>query len=376
MNSLWIESTRPAAFVRDRTAPVHRPARPSRAALSVLALACCAVLITHAHAQSAPPAYGADASAQVASAAQAPASQSTDQLQQLAAPIALDPDPLVAQILAAATYPAQVVEAWRWMQRHPGLQGQQLIDAVNARAWDPSVKALTQFPAVLDNMNQNLSWTSALGDAYVNQQDALMDAIQVLRQRAQAAGGLQSTSQQVVQTDGQTIAIEPTDPEVVYVPEYDPWLVYGDPLAAYPGWLGVPGLYDDGPGIYFGAGLGIGLLAGVGWGWHHWGFDWHARRALFDRAPFIFHGGAFAHRGDFVHAVPRIDRIGAFHGGVARGFVTGGRPRLGGGFPAGGFHGGAFHGGGFPGGGFHGGGFAGGGFHGGGGHGGGGGGHR
>lgn len=157
MNSLWIESTRPAACVRDRTVPVHRPAKPSRAALSVLALACCAVLITHAHAQSAPPAYGSDASAQVASAQQAPASQSTDQLQQLAAPIALDPDPLVAQILAAATYPAQVVEASRWMRRHPGLQGQQLIDAVNGRAWDPSVKALTQFPAVLDNMNQNLS---------------------------------------------------------------------------------------------------------------------------------------------------------------------------------------------------------------------------
>jgi hypothetical protein len=223
-------------------------------------------------------------------------------------------------------------------------------------------------------MNNNLSWTSALGDAYVNQQDELMDAIQVLRQRAQAAGGLQSTSQQSVTTQGQPIAIEPADPEVVYVPEYDPWLVYGAPLAAYPGWVGVPGLYNDGPGIYFGVGLGVGLLAGVGWGWHHWGFDWHDRRAMFNHAPYISHSLAFANRGNFARAVPGIGHVAAFHGGIARGYAFRGRTSLGGGLPAlhggalhsDGFAGGGFHSGGFAGGGFHSGGFAGGGFHGGG----------
>ena len=124
------------------------------------------------------------------------------------APIALYPDPLVAQILAASTYPSEIVEAWRWM-RQSGLKGAQLANAVDPQPWDPSVKALTQFPSVLDNMNKNLHWTSALGDAYVNQQEDVLNAVQVLRQRAQVAGNLQNTSQQTVTTQGQTIAIEP-----------------------------------------------------------------------------------------------------------------------------------------------------------------------
>src|ERR1700730_6595804 len=162
--------------------------------------------------------------------------QSTDQLQQLVAPIALYPDALIAQILPAATYPSEVVEAQKWMEQHKDLKGDKLAKEVDKQSWDASVKALTQFPAVLANMNQNLAWTSELGDAYVNQQQGLNQAIQTMRQRAQKAGNLKSTSQEKVSSQGQTIVIQPAAPEVVYVPQYDPWLVYGAPLAMFPGW--------------------------------------------------------------------------------------------------------------------------------------------
>jgi hypothetical protein len=352
------------------------------------------------------------------------------EMEQLVAPIALYPDPLVAQILAAATYPSEVVQAWSWQQQHSGLQGQELANWVDLQPWDQSVKALTQFPSVLDSMNSNLTWTSALGDAYANQPDAVMAAVQALRQRAQSSGRLYSTNQQTVTTQDQAITIEPVDPEVVYVPEYDPWVVYGDPLAVYPGWVGVPGIFYDGPDLYFGLGIGVGLLAGAGWGWHHWGVDWHDRRMLHDHVPYVSHGPTFAHHeqgaghldrraGDLGGArdlgprsparspsfgqAPRaqgraVAPTNAFsgfdHGGVVRGYSARGQASLGEGFhmggnlAGGGFHGaggfaGSHAGGGFAGGGARmGGGFAGGGGHGGGGfgggggHGGGGGGHR
>ena len=153
-----------------------------------------------------------------------------EQLQQLVAPIALYPDALVAQILAAATYPDQVVEADRWLKQHTDLKGEKLGKEVDKQPWDPSVKSLTEFPSVLANMDKNLSWTSSLGDAYVNQQQDVMNAVQVMRERAEKAGNLKSTDQEKVSKQGQTIVIEPADPQVVYVPEYDPWLVYGDPI--------------------------------------------------------------------------------------------------------------------------------------------------
>jgi uncharacterized membrane protein YgcG len=341
-----------------------------------LVVLCCAlVLATAAHAQATQP--------------------PSEEIDQLVAPIALYPDPLVAQVLAAATYPVEMVEAWRWKQAHSALQGQALADALDSQPWDPSVKAITQFPALLDSMNANLSWTSALGDAYANQPDSVLGAVQVMRQRAQSAGRLQSTSQQTVTTQDQSIAIEPASPDLVYLPAYDPWLVYGDPLAVYPGWVGVPGIFYDGPDLYFGLGLGVGLFAGAAWGWNHWGFDWHDRRMLHDHAPYASHGPTFAHHHDGGGAhpdhragdsgailgrgperspgftqVPRgqnhaIAGAGAFsgfdHGGVVRGYSARGQSSLGEGFHTGGLPGGGFHGGG---------GFAGGG------HGGGGGGHR
>jgi hypothetical protein len=142
---------------------------------------------------------------------QAPAyaQQTPEQLQRLVAPIALYPDSLVAQILAAATFPDEIVEADRWVQAHPELKGQALGDAVNQQPWDPSVKALTAFPSVLGNMDKNLSWTSTLGDAYYNQQQDVMDAVQVMRRKARDAGALKTTPQEVVKDDGPYIEVEP-----------------------------------------------------------------------------------------------------------------------------------------------------------------------
>jgi hypothetical protein len=177
-------------------------------------------------------------------------------LQELVAPIALHPDAPVAQILAASTHPVELVEADRWMQEHSALSGDALAIEMNKQSWDPSIQALTQFPSVLANADQNLTWASALGDAYLNQPQDLMAAVQVMRQRAEEAGSLQSTSQQTVSTQDQTITVDPTAPDVVYLPEYDPWLAYGMPIAVWPGWCPYSGLYLDGPGIAFGAGFG------------------------------------------------------------------------------------------------------------------------
>jgi hypothetical protein len=312
--------------------------------------------------------------------AQAPAQalqQSPQQLQQLVAPIALYPDGLVGQILAAASYPDQVVEAEKWLGQHKNLTGDKLAKEVNKQHWDASVKALTQFPAVLANMNQNLAWTSELGDAYVNQQQNVTQAIQTMRQKAQQAGNLKSTPQENVTTQGQTIVIQPAAPDVVYVPQYDPWLAYGYPLAAFPGWYPFPGLFLGGPGIAFGLGFGIGLYAGFGWGWHNWGYDWRGGgRVVYNHNTYISHSRSIVNRNNFHSASfsrSSNARGGNFHGGASGGHAThssafsgfnhGGVARASsfrGGSSFGGFHGGGFHGGG---GGFHGGGGHGGGGH-------------
>jgi hypothetical protein len=292
---------------------------------------------------------------------------SRQQIEQLVAPIALYPDALVAQVLAASTYPAEIVEADRWMQSHSNLKGEELAKEVDQQPWDPSVKALTQFPSVLENMDKNLSWTSSLGDAYANQQQDVTDAVQTMRQQARKAGKLNSNEQEKVTTQGSTIVIEPANPEVVYVPAYDPWLVYGAPLVAYPGWYPVPGIYFAGPAVSFGLGFGVGFFGGFGWGWHHWGYDWRGRSVIYNHNTYISrsrtiinrnnfnrgnfnhgnlnHGNAFHGSGhSSFHAQPGR-RSGAFsgfdHGGNVRGFSSRGRSSFGGGF-----HGGSFHGGG------------------------------
>ena len=253
--------------------------------------------------------------------------QTPEQLQRLVAPIALYPDSLVAQILAASTYPEQVVEADRWVQANPELKGEALGEAVNQQPWDPSVKALTAFPSVLGNMDKNLSWTSSLGDAYYNQQQDVMDAIQVMRQRAEAAGNLKTTPQQIVTTQGPTIVVEPADPDIVYVPAYDPWLVYGLPLVAWPGWYAYPGIWYGGPYLFFGPGYGIGWFGHYGWGWGHWGFDWRNRYPIYDHRRYYSRSTTFYNRDAFYR-----DRGGRGGPGWNRGEPrarNGGEPRPG-----------------------------------------------
>jgi len=247
--------------------------------------------------------------AEPAPAAPAYAQQTPEQLQRLVAPIALYPDSLVAQILAASTFPEEVVEADRWVQDHPDLKGDALGKAVDEQPWDPSVKALTAFPSVLGNMDKNLSWTSTLGDAYYNQQQDVMDAVQVMRHKAEQAGALKNPQHEVIKEDGPDIDIEPAEPDVVYVPAYNPWLIYGYPIVAWPGWYPYPGIWFGGPYFSFGLGFGIGWFGGFGWGWGHWGFDWHNRYAMFGGGRYFSRSRTFYNRGNF-------SRGGGVRGGV------------------------------------------------------------
>src|SRR5215831_16339639 len=266
---------------------------------------------------------------------QAPATQyavpTAEQLYQLVAPIALFPDNLLAQVLAASTYPDQVSAAYEWLQQNHNLQGQQLAKAVNTQPWDPSVKGLTHFSDVLTQMATNLSWTSALGDAYFNVPQSVMNAVQVMRQRAYQAGNLKSNQQQnvtvqnqepgsaapapassgepqvtVVQSPPQTIIIQPAQPEVVYVPSYNPTVVYGTPVAAYPGYVAPP---PPSTGEVVAAGLisfGIGMAVGAamsnnccGWGWNSWGCGWHNSTVVYNRNTYVSTSNTFVNRNNY-----------------------------------------------------------------------------
>ncbi len=211
----------------------------------------------------------------------APGPQSPDELNALVAPIALYPDALVAQILAASTFPDQVAIADYWLRQNSSLSGQALAQAIDQQSWDPSVKALTQFPSVLDNLAKNLSWTSSLGQAFQDQQTDVMAAVQAMRAKAQAAGTLQSTPQvTVAQPSPGVIVIQPANPQVVYVPQYNPTIVYGAPLVVpfyTPPLLVTAATVSFGPAITIGAFIGGGGFVaggGFGWGFHAWGLNW------------------------------------------------------------------------------------------------------
>ena len=212
---------------------------------------------------------------------------SADDLQGLVAPIALYPDALVAQILAAATFPDQVGVADYWLQQNKNLTGTALMQAVDTQSWDPSVKALVQFPSVLDNLAKNLSWTSALGEAYHNQSADVMTAIQTLRAKAKAAGNLKSSSQiTVVQQSPQVIVIQSPSPQIVYVPQYNPTVVYGYPYVT-PGYS-TAALVTTGI-LAFGAGIAVGAMMSGGccsWGYSSWNCGWHGTAV-------VYHGGAY-----------------------------------------------------------------------------------
>ena len=220
--------------------------------------------------------------------------QSASQLQALVAPIALYPDALVAQSLSAATFPDQVAIANYWLQENKSLTGSALMQAVDKQSWDPSVKALTEFPSVLGDMSQNLTWTSSLGEAFHNQQADVMTAVQTLRAQAKEKGALKSSSQiTVVQQTPQTIVIQPANPQIVYVPQYNPTIVYGTPYVI-PGYVYVAPTYSTGDVIAagiigFGAGIAVGaMMSGgcCGWGYSSWNCGWHGTAV-------VYHGGAY-----------------------------------------------------------------------------------
>ncbi len=219
--------------------------------------------------------------AQQAPTMPAPDQQLTpDQLNDLVAPIALYPDPLLSQVLVASTYPLELVEASQFLQKNPGITGPALTEAAQQQNWDPSVQALVVFPDVIKLLTQDVTWTTNLGNAFLAQQGNVMDAVQRMRLKAQEAGRLASTPQENVVTDSQggqpVIEIVPADPEVIYVPQYDPAWIWGPAVwYPYPHWLWPPRSVLVGGGWFgFWPGIHIGLYFGGGWGgWAGWG--WH-----------------------------------------------------------------------------------------------------
>ncbi len=200
------------------------------------------------------------------------------ELDSLVAPIALYPDPLLAQTLAASTYPLEVVQLQQWMNNNKNLQGKALADAVAKQPWDPSIQSLVEFPDVVQRMAGNIQWTTDLGNAFLAQQSDVMDAAQRMRAKAQGTGNLKTSAQSVVQTETvpsgkQVIKIEQVNPEVVYVPSYDPTVVYGPAPPAYPYYpYTYPG-YVPGTALAWGAGIALGAATWGAWGGGGWGWN-------------------------------------------------------------------------------------------------------
>jgi len=271
------------------------------------------------------------------------------QLDNLVAPVALYPDPLLGQVLAASTYPLEIVELGQWLQQNRNLHGQQLIDAAKQMNWDPSVQALVAFPDAVTMLTRDIRWTTDLGNAFLQQQTDVMNAIQRMRAGARNNGRLQSGPQQTVTSqteDGQTaIQIQPTDPQVVYVPTYNPAYVWGPPIwGAYPPLYYPPVGYGFGFGFpcYLGGFFG-GFLGFGGWGW---GLGWFGH-GLFVNGLFFnhygFHGygyGGYGARGAWAHnpehrlgvAYPNRAMASRFNGGGYRGGVGGTRGATAGGY--------------------------------------------
>src|SRR5881397_14606 len=198
----------------------------------------------------------------------------------LVAPIALYPDPLLAQTLAASTYPLEIIQLQQWMDRNKNLQGKALADAVAKQPWDPSVQGLVEFPDVVQRMAGNIQWTTDLGNAFLAQQSDVMDAVQRLRAKAQGTGNLKTSAQQVVETQTvysgkQVIEIQQANPDVVYVPSYDPTVVYGPAPVEYPYYpYTYPG-YVPGTALAWGAGIALGAAAWGAWGGHWGNCNWN-----------------------------------------------------------------------------------------------------
>lgn len=200
-----------------------------------------------------------------------------DQLDSLVAPIALYPDPLLAQVLAASTYPLEIVQLQQWLEKNKGLKDQALADAAAKEPWDSSIQALAGLPDVVKRLADDIQWTTDLGNAFLAQQNDVMDAVQRMRKKAQEKGTLKTTDQQKVETrvieSKPVIVVEQANPQVIYVPSYDPYVVWGAPLYPYPPIYYPPaGYYAAGMAISFGIGVAMGAFWSGGWGWNcGWG---------------------------------------------------------------------------------------------------------
>jgi hypothetical protein len=256
------------------------------------------------------------------------------QLDELVAPIALYPDALVAQVLAASTYPNQVAEAGRFVQTNLALPLQDRAHLADERPWDPGVKALTAFPTVLETMTRNMQWTEQLGNAYYNQPQDVMAAVQRLRERAYQAGTLRSTPQLNVGYQPGFVVIQPVSPSIVYVPTYNPWLVYGAPIPAHPAYAYVappPGTVVTAAVIGFTAGVAISALEHYSWGCPHWAPNWATHTVVFNNVTYVSRSVTVINHGNYgwydhspnARAFNREVVVGP-HGGVAtRTFVGG-----------------------------------------------------
>jgi hypothetical protein len=265
---------------------------------------------------------------------------SPDQLDNLVAPVALYPDALLSQVLVASTYPLELVEAGQWLQQDQSLQGTQLVDAARQQNWDPSIQALVVFPDVIERLNSNIRWTTDLGNAFLAQQADVMNAVQRMRSEARAEGKLNSNTEETIATDtqgGQTaIEIQPTNPEVVYVPTYNPQDVWGPPDYGYYPPLDYPDVgfgFGFGPGIYLG-----GFFGGLGFGGWGWGPNWF-NCSVFENGGFFnrygfrgFDGRGFGGRGTWAHNPEHRLGVGYPNQGLANRFGGnfGGHGRLGG----------------------------------------------
>jgi len=241
---------------------------PNRASRSLVVILCAALLApgeTVFLAQAAPPA--------TAQAAAEEPKLPPEQLDSLVAPIALYPDPLLGQVLVASTYPLEIVQLQQWLAKNPGLKDKALADAVTKQPWDPSIQSMAALPDVVKRLGDDIQWTTELGNAFLAQQADVMDAVQRMRKKAQGTGALKTNEQQKVETkvveEKTVIVVEQANPQVVYVPTYNPVVVYGPPVYAYP-----PIYYPPSTGavvaagmISFGVGIAIGAAWGGGWGY-------------------------------------------------------------------------------------------------------------
>ena len=212
------------------------------------------------------------------------------QLEQLVAPIALYPDSLLAQVLAGSTYPNQIADASLFVQANLTVLPQERAHVVDTKAWDPGVKSLTAFPTVLANMAKNLSWTTQLGNAYFNQPQDVMAAVQRMRERAHQAGALRSTPELRVSYSPGAIVVEPVTPSLLYVPVYNPWAVYGAPVPVYPAYAYAgprASTIVGAAAIGFSAGILVSAFASYSWGCPHWGPNWGAHTVVFNNTTYV-----------------------------------------------------------------------------------------